>query len=81
VHIIKYRIALIGCVAMLGGLTACVPTNAGRATGQTVGVSDHADQPPPVAATPELGSLMLFGAGVAGAAGYVSQRARAARRL
>jgi len=79
VHIIKYRIALIGCVAMLGGLTACVPTNAGRATGKTVGVSDHADKPP-VAATPVLGSLMLFGAGLAGAAGYVSQRARAARR-
>ena len=79
-HIIKYRIALIGCVAMLGGLTACVPMNGGGATGKTVGVSGHADQRPSVAATPELGSLMLFGAGLTGAAGYVSQRARAARR-
>ena len=70
---------MIGCVALVGGLTAYIPTNGGGAPGKPVAVSGHADLTPSVAATPELGSPVLFGAGLASVAGYVSQRARAAR--
>ena len=37
-------------------------------------------KPPSVKATPELDSLVLFGAGAAGVAGYVLLRRRAGRR-
>src|SRR6266536_304090 len=36
--------------------------------------------PPAVSATPELGSLVLFGTGAAGVAGYALMRLRAGRR-
>jgi hypothetical protein len=38
------------------------------------------DNPPALSATPELDSLALFGAGVAGMAGYALTRVRARRR-
>jgi hypothetical protein len=41
-----------------------------------VGLSNN----PNLAATPELGSLALFGSGIAGAAGYAFMRIRAGRR-
>jgi hypothetical protein len=38
------------------------------------------NDPPPMASTPELGSLLLFGTGLAGAGGYALTRWRSRRR-
>ena len=53
--------------------TAAAPGGNGRGTGS-------GNNPPSVGATPELGSLMLFGTGAAGMAGYALMQLRARRR-
>jgi hypothetical protein len=42
--------------------------------------NDNGNNPPVVSATPELGSLVLFGTGAAGLASYALMRLRAGRR-
>ena len=52
--------------------------NAQNRNGSAFG--DNTEDVPSMAETPELSSLMLFGTGAAGAAGYALMRIRAGRR-
>src|SRR5688500_6063474 len=64
------------------GLTSATPATAPQGVGKPegVGIPDGVGGgPPSLAATPELGSLALFGSGTAGMAGYAALRLRAAR--
>jgi hypothetical protein len=66
------------CISLLSAVpVAAAPGGNG---GNNNGNNDNGNNPPSVAATPELGSLALFGTGAAGMAGYVLMRIRARRR-
>jgi len=52
----------------------------GNGNGNAFGQNKDKKDPPAVSATPELGSLVLFGTGAAGVAGYTLMRLRAGRR-
>lgn len=66
---------------MIAGPAAAAPGGNGNGTGHGgANGNGGTSNPPNVAATPELDSLMLFGAGAAGMAGYVLMRVRAGRR-
>jgi hypothetical protein len=79
-----HTLRLVGATAFFSLSLMAVPAfadNCGndKSVGNAEGCATNSDTPA-VSATPELGSLVLFGTGLAGAGGYALTRFRARRR-
>ena len=69
----------LALAAFVVGTTTSVVSAAGNGNGNGGGGNDNGNKGQVVTATPELDSLLLFGTGVAGLAGYAALRWRARR--
>jgi hypothetical protein len=67
-----------GVAAIVGFLVIATPAAADQCDNGRHVSNPHCDAP--LTATPELDSIVLFGTGLAGAAGYALTRIRARRR-
>ena len=80
-------IAIVGLLCLTLVLTAC-DTGYGTSQGARPGAGSgnggngigDGTNPPAISATPEMDSIVLFGTGAAGIAGYMLLRLRAGRR-
>jgi hypothetical protein len=68
------------CISVLSAMPAAAAPGGNGGNDKNNGNSGHANTPPSVAATPELDSLLLFGTGAVGMAGYALMRLRARGR-
>jgi hypothetical protein len=79
------RVMVIGAVGMIllanAAPAAAAPgTGNGNGNGGSGNGNGNGNKPPAMSATPELDSIVLFGLGAAGIAGYALNRVRIASR-
>jgi hypothetical protein len=79
-HHLRIRLTTVLALMCLALMSASPIAAQSNGNGNGNGNGHDKKNPPSAAATPELGSLVLFGIGAAGVASYALMRSRAGRR-